>query len=59
MKGVAGVVKKGVGYSSPLLTQQGLSFDPNSESQIHRDEQRSLYTVSMLGSELNMITDAS
>lgn len=54
MKGVAGVV-----YSSPLLTQQGLSFDPNSESQIHRDEQRSLYTVSMLGSELNMITDAS
>lgn len=31
-------VMKGVGYSSPLLTLQGLSFDLNNEPQIHRDE---------------------
>ena len=47
-------VMKGVGYSSPLLTLQGLSFDLNNEPQIHRDESSYLFIVSMLGSEWNI-----
>lgn len=31
-------VMKSVGYSSPLLTLQGLSFDLNNEPQTHSDE---------------------